>query len=1157
MSKFFGRARGAKGIFSNSQFHDHGGDGDIREGGVAALQNLTDTHMVNPMTIPGISFLYLMKQIFQNQPEKYETFQAIMIDFKAQRIHIAEVREKVKELFEGHDDLISRFNAFLPKGYEISPDDEDEAPPKKKVVNYEEALDFVYKIKEQFQDDDHVYLSFMDILNMYRSNVKDIAEVYKEVSSLFGNHPDLLEEFTRFLPDDSATTIQHTPYGEDLAQCIHASKLDGGKAMIKKHKKQVEEISDRRVLDRNEGKHELLENRAFCQARNFFSKVAEKLDSSGLQQLLSDFERCKRGKIKRQNLNDLVATSIGEFPDIMDEYNKFWGEGENIDGFLANVIKSFDGDDQLLRSSKLEDRERDQAENTGQLQRSPKLEARDRNQKREVLVSKESKELLECLVGFEEEGPPTCHGLESDKESKEKRDEKYMRISIHKLDLSDCERCNASYRRLPEDYPIPIPSLRSELATEVLNDHWVSVTSGSEEEAFKRLRWNRYEKTLIECEDDQFELDLLINRAESTAEHANEFYNSITGKEINTENPIRIEEYLSVIDLRHIEKLYDDHGLEVIEALRKNPVVALPVIMMRLEQKMTEWEERRSEFNKVWAQVYAKNHEKSRDHRSLSFKQEDSKNLKPKALMAEIKEIKEKLPNQEWLQATADVYKLSPIPHMQFSYSDAEIHEDLYELVCYASEEIVGSRCLLDKMLGIWTTFLEPMLGVHSRSDKLAATENRRDGSENVDCNAKVSVAKSQSGNVSRVEHCDMATPDSLANRVLIQSNNQEEKEEGEISDYDDDTFEGGEDVSGREYSQEKHEGKGDKEHDDIDDKAKVERMCDAQSATDGSLLESSFLSAKPVSKYIPPVLLEERRESRVIYGNDDFYVLFRLHHILYERILSAKTNSMKPEVKRRVANNANSSDPYSRFMNSLCNFIGGSVGEEKFEGECLAIFGPQSYMLFTLDKLIQKLVKQLQVVANFEVNDKILRLFEYENSQKPERLAHLAYLGNARVILPDDNIYRLEYSSGPCKLFIWLTDRTNEMPTAINPNYADYLYNDLLSVFPLKEEPKGIMLQRHKRKRGASDEFPDMEGVIVINQLEHVMDCNSSKCKVKYDPYKEDLLYRRRKKQKTWSKHNKAREERYHRYGSYFIRPIWGSKPLRNGVDHGKSGYE
>jgi len=76
--------------------------------------------------------------------------------------------------------------------------------------------------------------------------------------------------------------------------------------------------------------------------------------------------------------------------------------------------------------------------------------------------------------------------------------------------------------------------------------------------------------------------------------------------------------------------LYGDHGLDVIDILRKNPTHALPVILTRLKQKQEEWSRCRSDFNKVWAEIYAKNHYKSLDHRSFYFKQQDSKNLSTK-----------------------------------------------------------------------------------------------------------------------------------------------------------------------------------------------------------------------------------------------------------------------------------------------------------------------------------------------------------------------------------------------------------------------------------------------------------------------------------------------------------------------------------------------
>jgi len=61
------------------------------------------------------------------------------------RTDTAGVIKRVKELFKGHNNLIFGFNTFLPKGYEITLD-EDEAPPKK-TVEFEEAISFVNKIK--------------------------------------------------------------------------------------------------------------------------------------------------------------------------------------------------------------------------------------------------------------------------------------------------------------------------------------------------------------------------------------------------------------------------------------------------------------------------------------------------------------------------------------------------------------------------------------------------------------------------------------------------------------------------------------------------------------------------------------------------------------------------------------------------------------------------------------------------------------------------------------------------------------------------------------------------------------------------------------------------------------------------------------------------
>jgi paired amphipathic helix protein Sin3a len=47
------------------------------------------------------------------------------------------------------------------------------------------------------------------------------------------------------------------------------------------------------------------------------------------------------------------------------------------------------------------------------------------------------------------------------------------------------------------------------------------------------------------------------------------------------------------------------------------------------------------------------------------------------------------------------------------------------------------------------------------------------------------------------------------------------------------------------------------------------------------------------------------------------------------------------------------------RFMSALYNLLDGSSDNTKFEDDCRSIIGTQSYVLFTLDKLIYKVVKQ------------------------------------------------------------------------------------------------------------------------------------------------------------------------------------------------------
>ncbi|KAL2349345.1 hypothetical protein Fmac_003345 [Flemingia macrophylla] len=1352
-------------------------------------------------TNDALAYLKAVKDIFQDKRDKYDDFLEVMKDFKAQRIDTAGVIARVKELFKGHRDLILGFNTFLPKGYEITLASEDEQPPPKKPVEFEEAINFVNKIKTRFQGDDHVYKSFLDILNMYRKENKTITEVYHEVAAIFQDHPDLLDEFTHFLPDASAAASTHYVSARNsmlrdrgsampTVRQMHVEKRErtmvshgdrdtsvdrpdpdhdrGLLRVEKEHRRRVDkekesrEDRDKRERERDDRDYEHdggRDRERFSHKRNrkaedsgaeplldadenfgtrpmsstcddknslksmysqefaFCEKVKEKLrNPDDYQEFLKCLHIYSREIITRQELQSLVGDLLGKYPDLMEGFNEFLVQSEKNDGgFLAGVMnkKSLWNDGHGLKQMKVEDRDRDRDRyrDDGMKERDREFRERDKST---VIANKD-------VIGPKMSLYPSK--------------DKYLSKPINELDLSNCDQCTPSYRLLPKNYPIPVASQKTELGAEVLNDHWVSVTSGSEDYSFKHMRKNQYEESLFRCEDDRFELDMLLESVNVTTKRVEELLDKINNNTIKGDSPIRIEEHLTAINLRCIERLYGDHGLDVMEVLRKNAPLALPVILTRLKQKQEEWARCRADFSKVWAEIYAKNYHKSLDHRSFYFKQQDTKSLSTKALLAEIKEISEKKRKEDdVLLAIAAGNRRPILSNLEFKYSDPDIHEDLYQLIKYSCGEICTTE-QVDKVMKVWTTFLEPMLCVPSRPQGAEDTEDVVKAKDNYVKNGTANVAESDGSpvvdatimnpkviNVSRngdaytpldqsisskawhsngdsgvrenrylddralrktetlssnTQHGKMNsiafTPDELSGinnkqdqpgerlvnanispaSGMEQSNGRTnkdnlsgltatssrpgnvsvdggldvpsseggdstrpgtstngaitggtkvhlyqeesvqpfkgEREEGELSpngdfednsavyggnrldavhkgkeggvsrqyqnrhgeevcgenrgendaDADDEGEEsphrssedsenasenadvsGSESADGEECSREEHE---DGEHDNkAESEGEAEGIADAHDVEgDGMPLpfsERFLLTVKPLSKHVPAMLLEKDRSSRVFYGNDSFYVLLRLHQTLYERIQSAKINSSSADRKWKASSDTSSTDQYDRFMNSLYNLLDGSSDNTKFEDDCRAIIGTQSYVLFTLDKLIYKLVKQLQAVAADEMDNKLLQLYAYEKSRKPGKFVDIVYHENTRVLLHDENIYRIEYTPGPMKLSIQLMDSGHDKPevtaVSVDPNFSTYLHNDFLSVVPEKKK-SGIFLKRNKRRYANNDEFSTqaMEGLQIINGLECKIACSSSK--VSYVLDTEDFLFRKRRKRR------------------------------------------
>lgn len=119
----------------------------------------------------AMEFLERVREAFSDRPFIYNSFLAVMKEFKDQTISTDGVINRVKLLFKGHSDLLQGFNLFLPPTYRIKV--EAESPPNCAVAKIEDqkaqqfaaAYKYVTKVKKRFIAAPHTYKEFLTVLH--------------------------------------------------------------------------------------------------------------------------------------------------------------------------------------------------------------------------------------------------------------------------------------------------------------------------------------------------------------------------------------------------------------------------------------------------------------------------------------------------------------------------------------------------------------------------------------------------------------------------------------------------------------------------------------------------------------------------------------------------------------------------------------------------------------------------------------------------------------------------------------------------------------------------------------------------------------------------------------------------------------------------------
>jgi len=605
-------------------------------------------------------------------------------------------------------------------------------------------------------------------------------------------------------------------------------------------------------------------------------------------------------------------------------------------------------------------------------------------------------------------------------------------VPLSEIDFTQCRKCTPSYRALPRDYPKAKCTERSEGEQAVLNDQWVSIPIGSEESySFKHMRKNQYEEALFKCEDERFEVDMVIDsnmcairileplaeeignlkQIESQARNADG--GEASGLSIAPRFSLQLEKrHLSTIHLNAIARIYGDNGEEILELLRRNPAGTIPVLLKRLRQKDLEWRKARSELNKHWREIVEKNHYRSFDHRSFYFRQQDRKYMSTKQLVQEITQLSS--PHAATVQVEdpntvsvsmgvggvmdefgdADMTGVSHgvpqdkecllagmTPHIVLTYDhDADlVHRDIYRIMCHAAETTLSSNNDKERLAALWRDLLRVFFNIPlhylyptSPVQEVPVEAVEVEGEMAVDTPIAVGVPRQ------RLHPSEAWAP---GTRVVSMYGS------AEVLSYR-----------------------------DSDGMYCIQLAFGTAYVSPATIYGSEQLTAGAL--YVIGVTPSETPEgqdvifndqvkgseglgeggtvcdpSKLFYGTQMFYIFLRLHHTLYVRLRIAKQLAAEAQRNQRSGSSgdaeadlikgADRSKPvYNYFLGQVMSLVEGSLDNLRFEEICRSLLGNKSYVLFTLDKIITQGVKHLQAMANDEHVNKLIGLFLYHHTR-------------------------------------------------------------------------------------------------------------------------------------------------------------------------------
>ncbi|KAF9494802.1 hypothetical protein BDN71DRAFT_1507303 [Pleurotus eryngii] len=561
-----------------------------------------------------------------------------------------------------------------------------------------------------------------------------------------------------------------------------------------------------------------------------------------------------------------------------------------------------------------------------------------------------------------------------------------------------------SYRRLPAAEINTVCSGRDEMCRSVLNDEWVSHPTYASEDSSPIFKKNVYEEALHRSEEERHEYDFHIDAISKMINLLEPINNKILSMQPEERGNFKLKPNLGgaakSIHFRVVKKIYGrDVGLEVIQAMQDTPGQAIPIVFMRLKQKEEEWKRAQREWNKVWREVDARNYQKSLDYQSTNFKANDKKALTTKALVNQIEAAREEQMAKRASLIDPLFSRTRPRHQMEFVIGDMKVLQDALKLVFSFLDRTQGQinhteRRKVEAFLRSFVVLLFGLDPVAFNAGFVLGGEGASGGSGAGDGTSEVG---DDAGSVDDVE---------VASVTSGGSKGRGSKKGGSVGDLRKKLLKG-------EQAKRKTRGVQDKE---------------------GSHTPSVSRLASPApadeKKSAADATARKAARKSIFFTNTTFYVLVRLLETLYSRLALFKEMAAKLAAEPSATRQPNTvakdlgidvyqpplvgsvEHYYDVLLESCERLFDAELEQHFFEEQMRTMFGTKvAYKIFTVDKLIGAIIKQVQAVFTDPCQELLDNLKRDRAIPTPATQDMLNSRRNAeRIVGPDENLFRIDW---------------------------------------------------------------------------------------------------------------------------------------------------